>query len=333
MKTTFVTTQNKPITEYKIGAVPVETEKEFKVTPIHGIKLALIPKKNIGIDPNYQRQYNKKQIKSIDDKWDYDLYEPVSIYMHRDKKSGLTYYQATDGQHRLCAHPDDKVLCRIVNSLAAVTRCIQANDPRTKKGWSVDDRFWAKNTELDRVGCPDETLIKFTITTFEALGWSPLHPQREAAKDVGGKIAAIHDYFTKYIKKNISPRIELSPKSRELRAKLAIVDTARLMSTLYDVDYISYGGRIWCSIFDWLTNPQHLNCEYDYDTVSNALSMGQFKFKYDKRLREAKTMSELRGAANIAIAKRLVNDRQHEGLICIYNKIYQHSLTAKFCQR
>ena len=204
MKTTFVTTQNKPITEYKIGAVPVETEKEFKVTPIHGIKLALIPKKNIGIDPNYQRQYNKKQIRSIYDKWDYDLYEPVSIYMHRDKKSGLTYYQATDGQHRLCAHPDDKVLCRIVNSLAAVTRCIQANDTRTKKGWSVDDRFWAKNTELDRVGCPDETLIKFTITTFEALGWSPLHPQREAAKDVGGKIAAIHDYFTKYIKKNIN---------------------------------------------------------------------------------------------------------------------------------
>ena len=74
MKNTFVTTQNKPITEYNIGAVPVETKKEFKVKPIHGIKLALIPKKNIGIDPNYQRQYNKKQIKNISDKWDYDLY-------------------------------------------------------------------------------------------------------------------------------------------------------------------------------------------------------------------------------------------------------------------
>ena len=60
------------------------------------------------------------------------LYEPVSFIMHRIE-NGLTYYQATDGQHRLCAHPDEKVLCRIVNTLAAVTRCIQANDTRTKK--------------------------------------------------------------------------------------------------------------------------------------------------------------------------------------------------------
>ena len=332
MKNTFVTTQNKPITEYKIGAVPVETKKEFKVKSIHGIKLALIPKENIGIDPNYQRQYNKKQINNISDKWDYDLYEPVCVYMHRNEKTGLTYYQATDGQHRLCAHPDKKVLCRIVNTLAAVTRCIQANDTRTKKAWSVDDRFWAKNTELDRVKCKDKTLIKFTIKTFKSKGWSPLHPQREAAKDVGGKIASIHDYFSKYIEKNISPRIELSEHIRTKLAKEAIEDTADIMHELYDVNYISYGGRIWCSIFDWLTNPKHLNCQYDYETVLNALYVGEFRFKHDKSNRKATTMVNLRHQANMAIAKRVVNDRQHEGLVYVYNRILHTHLTTELCE-
>ena len=83
----------------------------------------------------------------------------------------------------------------------------------------------------------------------------------------------------------------MSSKCATILAKEAIEDTTNIMHDLYDVDYISYGGRIWCSIFDWLTNPKHLNCQYDYETVLNAL-YGGVQFKYDKVYREATTMGE-----------------------------------------
>ena len=74
MKNTFVTTQHKAIELYpEIAAAPVKTSNEFKVNSLHHIKLALIPKQNIGVDPTYQRQLNIKQVTKITEKWDYDL--------------------------------------------------------------------------------------------------------------------------------------------------------------------------------------------------------------------------------------------------------------------
>ena len=340
MKNTFVTTQHKAIEAYPaIAAAPVKTSNEFKVTPIHNLKLALIPKQNIGVDPTYQRQLNIRQIANIHKNWDYDLYEPVCVYMHRDTKTGLTYYQATDGQHRLCAHPDADVLCRIVNTKAAVTRCIQANDVNTKKGWSTDDRFWAKKVEIDRVGVEDDTLINFTIAAFESKGWNPLHPKKQTPTDIGGKIATIHKYFAKYINRNIRSRgslvdgkfVSLNRDEQDHLAEQAILDTVNLMEGLYGPTYVAYAGRIWCALFDWLTHKKGLNNSYDYNTVFRSLHKGELKLARDRQFREVKTTTSLYAAANLAIAKGLVTDRQHEALFHVLNKIYEGTLKTSVC--
>jgi len=368
MKNTFVTTQHKAIKDYPaIAAAPVKTSDEFKVTPIHHIKLALIPKQNIGVDPTYQRKLNIKQVNKIKEKWDYDLYEPVCVYMHRDKKAGLTYYQATDGQHRLCAHPDLDVLCRIVNTKAAVTRCIQANDFSTKKGWSVDDHFWAKKVEIDRVGVEDDTFINFTIAAFESKGWNPLHPKKQTPSDIGGRVATIHKYFAKYINNNIRRREDqfLQEESKRLGlnkygfipapkeeveksmdeeahkklstireeqnylAEQAILDTVNLMQSLYDLTYVAYAGRVWCALFDWLTNKNGLDSSYDYQLIFKTLEEGFFKLPNDRDWREAITPTELHAAANVAISKRLVSDRQHNGLVHVFGKMHEAQLDAQ----
>lgn len=360
MKNTFVTTQHQAIDIYpEIAAAPVKTSDEFKVTSIHNMKLALIPKENIGVDPNYQRSLNVKQVVKIKKHWDYDLYEPVCVYMHRDTKTGLTYYQATDGQHRLCAHPKKDVLCRIVNTKAAVTRCIQANDVNTKKSWSVDDHFWAKKVEIDRVGVEDNTFINFTIEAFESKGWRPLHPKKQTAIDIGGRIGTIHKYFTRYIDKNIRKTEELFLKDyskrlnvpqdeieevidKEARQKLseirdeqnklakqAILDTVNLMEALYSPTYLAYAGRVWCALFDWLTNRNGLDCSYDYESVFTALHKGFFKLKNDRGWREAQTPTNLYYHANEAIGKKLVADRQHNGLFYVFSKMHEAQLEAQ----
>jgi len=330
MKNTFVTTQHKAIELYpEIAAAPVKTSNEFKVNSLHHIKLALIPKQNIGVDPTYQRQLNIKQVTKITEKWDYDLYEPVCVYMHRDTKTGLSYYQATDGQHRLCAHPDSDVLCRIVNTKAAVTRCIQANDVNTKKSWSVDDHFWAKKVEIDRVGVEDDTFINFTIAAFESKGWNPLHPKKQTPSDIGGRVGTIHKYFAKYIKQNIRSKEDLNNDEQNLLAEQAILDTVNLMQSLYGPTYVAYAGRIWCALFDWLTNKNGLDSSYDYQLIFKTLEEGFFKLPNDRDWREATTPSDLYATANVAIGKGFVTDRQHNALFYVFGKMHKAQLDAQ----
>lgn len=332
MKNTFVTTEHKPILEFKILAAPIGSSEEFKEMEITGqnFKLAVIPKKNIGVDPTYQRKYQKAQINNIHKNWDYDLYEPVAIYKYQDKKTGLTYYQATDGQHRLCAHPKEEVLCRIVNSKAAVTRCLEANDTKTKSGWSVDDRFWARKTELERVeGKEDKDFVRFTIEAFEKAGFNPCHPKKKAPRDIGGKIATVHSYFEKSINKNIRTRDELSEDEQAQLAETAILDTISIMKDLFQPNFVQYQGRIWAALFDWLTNSNHLDCAYDVGQVFVALNAGLFKFKNARNYTQANDAVSIRHAASVAIAKRFVTDRQHQAIIWVFDKIHSESLALR----
>tara|TARA_B100001964_G_scaffold209469_1_gene242983 strand:+ start:135 stop:1118 length:984 start_codon:yes stop_codon:yes gene_type:complete len=326
MKAKFVTTSHKPLEKYGLGAKP--THKAFKETKWNGFKLAMIPKENIGIDSDYQRVADKTQVARINEKWDGDIYEFVNVYRHYDEKTRLHFYQATDGQHRLCAHPDDVVPCRIVNSKAPVTRCIEANDPRTKRAWSIDDQFWAKNAELNRVkSIKDEDQIKNTIKIFKSFGWNPVNPSKQVPTDIGGRIAKIHATWKTNTQKNLVLRVALSKKEKEVMSLSVLRDAATIMSEVFpSIDYVGYAGRVWTALFDWLSNEKHgLGCNYDINEIVSVFKGGRWGLRGPRKQR-LETLKDFRGAAQEYIRKEIITDRMHLAYLKLFNDMFQISL-------
>ena len=108
-KTTFYKKAHKPVPEYGLLAEPLN--KAPKITK-HGIyNLADIHKKNIGIDSDFQRTLNRKQIDNISKNYDPDNCDLPNVYMHEHQDK--FYIQITDGQHRISASPDEVITCRI----------------------------------------------------------------------------------------------------------------------------------------------------------------------------------------------------------------------------
>lgn len=325
MKERFVITSHKPNKKYGLGAKP--TRKAFKETKWNGFKLAMIPKENIGIDSDYQRVADQNQVARINQKWDGDIYEFVNVYRHYDSKTKLHYYQATDGQHRLCAHPESVVPCRIVNTKAPVTRCIEANDPRTKRAWTIDDQFWAKKAELDRIKIDDPEQIKAVIKVFKSLGWTPVNPSKKVPVDVGGRIAKIHKSWKNNAVKNIDKR-KSWPTAEKRKTSLMVFDhVCQIMKAVFpDIDYHCSATRLWTAMFDWLTNDtQGLGLDYDVDHLIKMFQNGEWGIRRKKK-EPLKTRRDYHLAANDYIRSGMSNDRVHDALLKVFNKMHDLSL-------
>jgi|TARA_R110002020_G_C16154615_1_gene762934 hypothetical protein len=325
MKEEFITKAHVAIKEYGLEAEP--TSQAFKETKTHGIRLCTIPKKNLGIDKDYQRAINHKQIKRINENWDIDNYEPANVY-HYKGTDGLNRYQVTDGQHRVCAHPDDTVTCRVVNTLSAVTRSLQVNDPSTKSAWTVDDLFWAKKTAINRGSQKDTTFIGATIKLFKQFGWTPLHPDKKLPQDLGGRIARIHKSWEVNTIRNLDARIALPQKERDQMAFKVMQDAAKIMSSVFpDIDYGSYGGHLWTALFDWLSSEKHgLACNYSVDEVIKVLKRGNWSINGKGRLRKEilKTRKDFYDAAQDYIRKAAVTNRLHNA----YRQLFTDMITV-----
>lgn len=326
MKEDFITKAHIAIKEYGLDAEP--SPQPFKAVQIHGINLVQIPKKNLGVDKDYQRAIDPKQIKHINENWDIDNYEPASVYHHKSK-DGMNIYQITDGQHRVCAHPDDSVTCRTVNTLSPVTRSLQANDPRTKQSWKVHDLFWAEKTAIDRGDQKDTAFILPTIKLFRKFGWKPEKRKRDKTPtDVGGMIAEIHKSWQVNTIKNLDARVALPQKERDVMAFMVMEDTAKIMSSVFpDIDYGSPASRIWTALFDWLSNERHgLACNYDDDEIIEVLKSGNWCINARGKFRKEilKTRKDFYNAAYDYIRKGAVTNRLHNA----YLKLFSDMMTV-----
>jgi len=250
--------------------------KAFKETTLCNQKLAIIPKKYLGIDKSYQRTASKRQIQNIAKKFDMANFDVPAVY--KIKHNNKFYYQIVDGQHRCCANQQEEILCRIVNTKAAVTRCLEANDASRKRSWSINDMFWGKIVELDR--CPeirDEEHRKTIIEFFLDAGFTPCNPANNKPVDVGCRIASIHNHWIKNTWANLES-LQMRREEKEKKALKILKDVIDIVKEVFPkMNYQKWGGTVWAGLFDLLSDNNRNSgmSNYDKKQIIAALQYGR----------------------------------------------------------
>tara|TARA_B100001094_G_scaffold230996_1_gene225733 strand:- start:1022 stop:2122 length:1101 start_codon:yes stop_codon:yes gene_type:complete len=101
-----------------------------------------ISKDILNVGP-YQRNTDVKRIKNMTGDKFYEALAIVNVHEQYDTKTSKYYYTVVDGQHRALAHPGDKVVAVISNSVPEPIVYAISNDPRSKKSADSHDRFHA----------------------------------------------------------------------------------------------------------------------------------------------------------------------------------------------
>ena len=274
-KTKFYKNSHKPVTKYQLEAKPLSEAPELQEVGIY--KIARIKKENIGVDEAFQRALNKNQIKNIQDNWDDDDCDLPNVYLHKYK--GKYYPQITDGQHRICASPHDTIDCRVVNTLASITRCLRANDPKTKSQWEVNARFWGHAEAITRLNGSDPDNIHGIIKLFKKLGYNPLNPTKERALDLGSSVAAIHGQILAAINTMLRNRL-LSDTERAAITKKVMEDTLKIVDHVFGDEIANqkkFGAQLWSGLPQFLLDSikdRGLGGDYDIDRVKEVISKG-----------------------------------------------------------
>jgi hypothetical protein len=275
MKTKFYQNSHKPVTEYNLHAKPLSKAPEIKQVGIY--KITQIKKENIGVDEAFQRALNKKQIKNIQDNWDDDDCDLPNIYLHKYK--GKYYPQITDGQHRICASPHDTIDCRVVNTLASITRCLRANDPKTKSQWEVNARFWGRAEAITRLNESDPNNIHGIIKVFKKLGYNPLNPTKEKALDLGSSVAALHGQILAAINTMLKNRL-LDEKEKAAITKKVMEDTVEIVDHVFGEEIASqkkFGAQMWSGLPQFLLDSikdRGLGGDYNIDDIKKMIKKG-----------------------------------------------------------
>lgn len=275
MKTKFYQNSHKAVTDYGLNAKPLSKAPQIKKVGIY--KIAQIKKENIGIDESFQRALNKSQIENIKNNWDDDDCDLPNIYLHKHK--GKYYPQITDGQHRICASPYDVIDCRVVNTLASITRCLRANDPKTKSQWEVNARFWAKAKAITRLKESDPDNIHGIIKLFKKLGYNPLNPTKEKALDLGANVASLHGQILAAINGVLKNRL-LVPKERAAIIKKVMNDTVVIIDHVFGkeiADQKKFGAQMWSGLPQFLLDSikdRGLGGLYDIDVIKKIINNG-----------------------------------------------------------
>ena len=274
-KTKFYKNSHKAVPDHGLMAEPLSKAPEVKKVGIYNI--VQINKENIGIDDGFQRALNKKQIKNIQENWDDDDCDLPNLYLHEYK--GKYYPQITDGQHRICASPHKVIDCRVVNTLASITRCLRANDPRTKSQWEVNARFWGKAEAITRLKEDDPDNIHGMIKLFKKLGYNPLNPTKEKALDLGSNVAALHGQTLAAINAMLKNRL-LESKEKAAITKKVMEDTVNIIDYVFRDeigDEKKFGMQMWSGLPQFLLDSiedRGLGGSYDIDKVKDAIKNG-----------------------------------------------------------
>lgn len=297
-KTKFYKNSHKPVPKHKLMAEPLSKAPTIKKIGIYNI--AQIDKKNIGIDDGFQRALSEKQIKNIQENWDDDDCDLPNIYLH--KYRGKYYPQITDGQHRICASPHKVIDCRVVNTLSSITRCLRANDPRTKSQWEVNARFWGRAEEITRLKQDDPTNIHGLIKLFKKLGYTPLNPTKEKALDLGSNIAALHAQILAAINNMFKYRL-LESKEKVAITKKVMEDTVEIVHHVFGDEIASqkkFGMQMWSGLPQFLLDSiedKGLGGSYDIDTVKDTIKNGVWGIGgYHPRKDKLKTFVQFQSA-------------------------------------
>lgn len=300
-KNAFFKKAHKPVPEYGLLAEPLDEAPKI-VT--HGIyKVADIHKKNIGIDSDFQRTLNRKQISNISKNYDPDNCDLPNVYMHEHK--GKFYIQITDGQHRISATPDDVVTCRVVNTKPSITRCLEANNPKTKSSWEQNALFWAKKAEIDRLRLSDKENINGIIERFKTLGYTPLNPTKQKPIDLGSNVANLHKQIYNAIKTKLKGRI-LEKGETQAIVKKVMDDTVDIVDYVFGEEIregkkTSFGKQIWSGLPQFLLDSREkfgLGGAYDVDLIKGALAKGTWGIGgYHPRRDKLETFQDFQDAA------------------------------------
>ena len=282
-KDTFILNHHKGIPSFGLNAE--SRTKPFKTTTVKVgsdntpvMTFAEIPKSHLGINIHYQRNLDVKRVNRIKADWDYDIYTPASVYIK--KKNGKTYYQITDGQHRVAAYPEDTVLVRIVNSKPAVERFLQANDPKCVQALTYDQIFWAVRygSNYNGLDFKDYPFTEVIIKQLKRYGWEPQRYSIET-KDFGAKTSTLYKGWLRNVVKPLSKKL----KGRRLKEESEKVfsDTLEIMTAVMggtDAFHRGrYGGPMWAAMMDFLVNPVFLGNNYSLKSVITSLSKGLYK--------------------------------------------------------
>ena len=274
-KTEFYKNSHKAVPDHGLMAKPLSKAPEVQKVGIYNI--VQINRENIGIDDGFQRALNKKQIKNIQENWDDDDCDLPNLYLHEYK--GKYYPQITDGQHRICASPHKVIDCRVVNTLASITRCLRANDPRTKSQWEVNARFWGKAEAITRLKEDDPSNIHGMIKLFKKLGYNPLNPTKEKALDLGSNVAALHGQTLAAINAMLKNRL-LESKEKAAITKKVMEDTVNIIDYVFRDeigDEKKFGMQMWSGLPQFLLDSiedRGLGGSYDIDKVKDAIKNG-----------------------------------------------------------
>ena len=315
-KSKFYLGSHEPVKEYGLLAQPLS--KAPKVTTHGNYNLVDLNRENIGIDKDFQRSLNRTQISNIQSKWDDDNCDLPNVYIH--KHNGKYFPQITDGQHRICASPHEVITCRTVNTLASITRCLEANDPRTKSSWEVNALFWARKAELDRLKGVDKENIKGLIKCFKRLGYNPLNPTKDQAVDLGGNIASLHKKMLNAINTRLRSRL-LEDKERWAFTKKIMEDTVEIVDHVFNEEVkeegrIKFGGQIWSGLPQFLLDSREkfgLGGVYDIEEIKNILKGGVWGISgYHARKEKLETFNDFSTAAKEYELKKVkgVSDRR-----------------------
>jgi hypothetical protein len=298
VKSKFYKEHHQPVPEYGLLAKPLS--KAPKVRKVGIYKIVRVNKDNIGVDIGFQRALNKKQIKNIRLNWDNDDCDMPNLYMHEYK--GKYYPQITDGQHRICGSPHQIIDCRVVNTLASITRCLRANDPKTKSQWEVNARFWANAEAITRLDEDDPNNIHGIIKLFKGLGYNPLNPTKEKALDLGASVAPLHGQILAAVHSMLKNRL-LDDKERVAIVKKVMEDSVKIVHYVFRdeiLDKNKFGGQMWSGLPQFLLDSledRGLGGAYDINIVQDAIKSGIWGINaYHPRKTKLKKLSNFEAA-------------------------------------
>lgn len=283
------------VDQYDLMAKPTTSAVKFKRAG--SLKIATIPKENLGVGRYQRTKINHGRIKTIRDQWHPELGNANVCELYY---KGKYYYQLVDGQHRSCASPADSIDCIITNSHVPVDNFLMANDPKTTKPISEDDAYWAKyirwETVDDEISKNDTEDIKYIHSLFEQRGWTPSRSHQNRDENFGCNISKLHKVYTKQVVKLINRLVKtkkIEENDSKTMRRAVLKDSIEIMVRLFGSDTFKSHTKYlncWGGLMKFLT--RHKGFDYSVDEIVETLKQGRW-CKYAKGRESAQTLKTI----------------------------------------
>lgn len=269
--------------EYGVMAIP--TTKAVKITKFGNKKLAIIPKKHLGVGV-YQRPIDRNQDKArimhMRNNWKPDQQSAKVVEIKHGRKY---YYQLADGQHNTCANPYEKIECEMVTDKAAVDVFREANDKETNKAINTDHDYWAQIYTYNVVSSADTTQAMFVHKLFRKHGFHPEPRTRKTSQsDFGQHVSKLHMFYQKnilglmkkYQRVTGHDLYGLSDAKITNKAKQVFTDVMDIMFGVFGKESFTSSKsyyNAWSGLMDFLYK---INWQYDKEYMIQTLRIGEW---------------------------------------------------------